>query len=209
MSNRENKNKYKMPLSEKILRFFLGFLIPFVVINGFIYYIYIQCPSIKVVDTDSNEYEENKIKFVVNCHIPVKDVTVTFDNNLIPYNKTNNNYSIDISENGVYTIKAVAINGAVSNYSVPVESKDNVPPTINTETAVITGNTLIINVSDNESNINYDNLYATLEDGTKILPKMTDKSIGSVQFQIDSGKKVVVHVEDEYGNYSETSFTIS
>lgn len=209
MSNDKNKTKYKMPISEIILRFFFGFLIPFVAINGLIFFIYIQCPTIKVVDTDSNEYEENKIKFYVDCKIPIKDVSVTYENNTLPYTKSNNTYILDISDNGVYTIQAVAMNGAISNYSVPVDTKDSVPPKIDIDTAIITGNTLMITVSDNESSINYDNLYATLEDGTQISPKVVDKSVGTVQFQIDSGKKVVVHVEDEYGNSSETSFTIS
>ena len=207
--NNDKNTKYKMPISEIILRFFFGFLIPFLAINGLIFFIYVQCPTIKVVDTDSNEYEENKINFYVDCRIPLKDVSVTYDNKVLSYTKTNNKYSIDISDNGVYTIKATAINGAVSNYSVPVETKDSIPPKIDLDTAAITGNILMINVSDNESNINYDNLYATVDDGTKITPKVVDRELGSVQFQIDSGNKVVVHVEDEHGNYSETSFTIS
>lgn len=209
MNNDNKKTKYKMSIQEIILRFFFGFLIPFVAINGLIFFIYVQCPTIKVIDTDSNEYEENKIKFYVNCRIPLKDVSVTYENNSIPYTKSNDTYILDISDNGIYTIKAVALNGAISNYSVPVDTKDSVPPKIDIDTAVITGNTLIITVSDNESSINYDNLYATLEDGTKISPKAVDKAVGTVQFQIDSGNKVVVYVEDEYGNHSETSFTIS
>ena len=209
MNNDNKKTKYKMPISEIILRFFFGFLIPFVAINGLILFIYIQCPNIKVVDTDSNEYEENKIKFYVACRIPLKDVSVSYNNNSIPYTKSNDTYILDISDNGVYTIKAVAINGATSNYSVPVDTKDSVPPKIDIDTAIITGNTLMVTVSDNESSVNYDNLYATLEDGTKIIPKSVDKAVGTIQFQIDSGNKIVVHVEDEYGNSSETSFTIS
>ena len=209
MSKDKNVKKSKLPISKILLRFFFGFLIPFVVINGLIFFIYIQCPNINVVDADSAEYNKDKIDFYVNCSIPLKEVSVVYDNATFPYTKTGNKYSIDISDNGVYTIKAVAINGASYTYSVPIETKDSIPPTINLETATITGNILNISISDNESQINYDKLYATLEDGSTISPKLVDKSLGTVQFQIDKGNKITVHLEDEHGNSSETPFTIT
>ena len=205
----KNKTKQKMSITEIILRFFFGFLIPFVAINGLILFIYIQCPRIQVVQKDSSEFEENKIKFSVDCRLPIKDIKVTLLDKDIAYSKINNKYVVDISDYGTYVIKATAINGAVSIYNDPIENKDNIPPTIDTETVVITGNVLNINIRDNESGINYENLYATLEDGSKINPMTVDKETGNVQFKIETGNKIIVHIEDEYGNSSETPFTIA
>lgn len=203
-----SKNK-KMSIAEIIVRFFLGFLIPFVVINGIILYIYIQAPSIKVVAQDSDEFEKNKIKFTIDCKLPLKDVEVTFQNNVVAYTKLKDMYIVEVNSNGSYQIKATAINNAIANCYGGVETIDSMPPNIDLDTAIITGNTLIISIHDDQSEINYDKLYATLEDGTTIRPIQVDKSIGSVQFQIDKGNKITVHLEDEHGNASETPFTIT
>ena len=118
-------------------------------------------------------------------------------------------YVIDVTENGTYTVKATAINGAISVYNAPIESKDVTPPSIDVETVIITGNVLNITVRDDNSGINYDNLYATLENGEKISPSFVDKEVGAVQFKIETGDKIIVHVEDATGNSSETPFTIT
>ena len=83
------------------------------------------------------------------------------------------------------------------------------PPSIDVETVIITGNVLNITVRDDNSGINYDNLYATLENGEKISPSFVDKEVGAVQFKIETGDKIIVHVEDVSGNSSETPFTIT
>lgn len=210
MSKNNNiETKQKMSIMEIILRFFFGFLIPFVLINGLIFFIYIQCPIIKVVDTDSKDFEENKIKFSVECKLPLKEVKVLYQDKDFAYSKTDNLYVIDVTDNGTYTVKATAINGAISVYNAPIESKDVTPPSIDVETVIITGNVLNITVRDDNSGINYDNLYATLENGGKIYPTFTDKEVGAVQFTIETGDKIVVHVEDIVGNFSETPFTIT
>lgn len=201
--------KSKISISTILLRFFFGFLIPFVVINGLILFVYIQVPSIKVLDTDSSEFEKDKIKFTVDCKLPLKSVKVTYQDEEVAYSKIKDTYVIKVDSNGSYHITAIALNNAVANWYGDVETIDKVPPIIDSDTAVIAGNTLNISISDNESQINYDKLYATLEDGSTISPKLVDKSLGTVQFQIDKGNKITVHLEDEHGNSSETTFTIT
>ena len=206
--NKKDKNQ-KMSITEIILRFFFGFLIPYVILNGLIFFVYIQTPKISVVTQDSSEYEDNKIKFTVDCKLPIKNVEVTFQDEIVAYTKLRDMYIVEVNSNGSYQIKATAINNTVANYYGGVETIDSVAPTIDLDTAIITGNTLLINIHDDQSQINYEKLYATLEDGTTVEPKQVDQSIGNVQFQIDTGNKITVHLEDEYGNASETPFTIS
>lgn len=209
MSNKRLKYKRKMSVAEIILRFFFGFLIPFVLINGTIFFLFIQTPKIQVVEQDSKDYEENKIKFSVNCLLPVTDVKTYYQESEVAYSKLGNAYIVNADNNGAYKINVTALNNSTANSIIEIDTQDSVPPTIDLDSAVITGNTLIISVRDNQSGINYDNLYATLENGTRLNPTYIDKSSGTVQFQITEGKKVVVHVEDDFGNHSDTSFTIS
>ena len=207
MNNRRLKTKHKMPIIEIVLRIFFGFLIPYVLINGIIFFLFIQTPKIQVIDQDSKDYEENKIKFSIDCLLPITDVKTYFQEAEIAYSKLGNTYVIDAENNGTYQIKVMALNRASVNSIVEVETQDGVAPTIDLNSAIITGNTLILSVHDDQSEINYDNLYATLENGDKLTPTYVDKSSGTVQFQITEGKKIVIHVEDTFGNHSETSFT--
>ena len=204
-----NKIKHKMSAVEVLLRIFFGFLIPYALINGIIFFLFIQTPRITIIDQDSKDYEENKIKFSIDSMLPLTDVKTLYQESEIAYSKLGNIYIIDASDNGSYQIKVTSLNRSSANSIVDIETKDNVAPTIDLDSAVITGNTLIISVHDNQSEINYDNIYATLENGTKLTPTYVDKSSGTIQFQITDGKKVIVHVEDSSGNHSETSFTIS
>ena len=200
------KVKNKISVLEIIMRFFFGFLLPFVVINGIILFLFIQVPEISIFDENATEYEEEKIKFTVKCLLPISDIKTYFEDNEIPYTKFNNIYVIEAKDNGTYQIKARAINGSSAEIKASVEAKDVVPPAIDIENALITSNMLVFSIYDVESEINYDNVYATLEDGTRLTPSYIDKSSGTVQFQINTQGKITVHVEDMEGNPTETTF---
>lgn len=204
-----NRIKHKMSAVEILLRIFFGFLIPYALINGVIFFLFIQTPKIIVTEQDSKDYENNKIKFSIDSMLPLTDVKTYYQESEIAYSKLGNTYIIDANTNGSYQIKVTSLNRSSVNSTIDIETKDSVAPIINLDSAVITGNTLIISVHDNQSEINYDKLYATLENGTNLTPTYIDKSSGTIQFQITGGKKVIVHVEDSSGNHSETSFTIS
>ena len=209
MGNKRLKSKRKMSIGEIILRFFFCFLIPYILINGIVFFLFIQTPKINVVEQDSKDYEENKIKFSIDCLLPVTDVKTYYQESEIAYSKLGSVYIINADNNGAYKINVTALNNSTANSIIEIDTQDSVPPTIDLDSAVITGNTLIISVHDNQSGINYDNLYATLENGTRLNPTYIDKSSGTVQFHITEGKTVIVHVEDDFGNHSDTSFTIS
>lgn len=200
--------KNKMSPLEIILRFFFGFLIPFVVINGLIFFLFIQVPTINITKEDSSDYEESKIKFQVECLLPITEIKTYFNDSDVPYTKNGDTYIINADENGTYKIVASALNKASSEALATVETKDVIAPTIDLENAVVTGNTLIFSVKDEQSEINYDNLYGLLENGEKISPSHIDAISGNIQFKIESGEKIIIHVEDIEGNGADITFTI-
>lgn len=203
------KNKQKMSITEILLRAFFGFIIPYLLINGIIFFIFIQTPKISILGQDSKDYEEDKVKFTINCLLPLIDVKTYYENTEIAYTKLGNTYIINIENNGSYQIKVTALNRSSANSIIDIETQDDKAPVVDVNSAVITGNTLIISVYDDQSNINYDKLYATLEGGEQIKPSYVDRASGTVQFQVTSGEKITIHIEDESGNHSETVFNIS
>ena len=189
-----------------MLRFFFGFLIPFVIINGIVFFFFIQVPDITLVDKDSNEYEDSKIKFSVNCILPIIGIKTSYEDKEIPYIKYGDMYIIDANDNGTYQIAATALNRATAQVIATIETKDVTSPIIDVDNAVITSNMLIFSISDTESEINFDNIYAITESGDKVAPSYIDRSSNTIQFQIEAGKKLTVHVEDTEGNPTETTF---
>lgn len=210
MQNIEKRTKkQKLPLKTRLLKFFIGFLIPYIIINGIILFLFIQTPKIKIIENTDPEYEKDKIKFTINCLIPIADVEVYFQENNIPYTRFASYYIIDATNNGTYRVKVTAMNKAFVNSYIDIETRDVTPPIINVEDAIITGNTLNFSVSDSKSGINYDTIYAETTDGTKLNPTYIDKSSGTIEFTINKYKKLTVHVEDTLGNSSETTFNLN
>lgn len=203
MKRSKANKKQKIDIGHAILRFFFGFLIPFVLINGLILFLFIQLPTIEV------EHDDSKIKFTVSCLLPITDVKAYFDQTEIPYTKVSDTYLIDANENGIYRIQVKAINGATKDQPITVESRDSEPPIINTDEAIIAGNTLTFNVQDTLSGINYDNLYITTDGETHVKPIYVDKPSGTVQFKIESNSSITIHVEDTLGNYAEKILNIN
>ncbi|MBO6134314.1 MAG: hypothetical protein J6O09_00850 [Lachnospiraceae bacterium] len=201
-----NENKEKMSILEIILRFLLGFLLPFVLINGIILYLFIQVPNISIIGEDSDEYEVSKIKFRVESILPITSVKTFHEDTEIAYTKLNDIYTIDAEAVGSYQINASIINGAKSQVIATLEAKDIAPPAIDFDNAVITNNMLIFTIFDNESEINYDSIYGLDDDGNRLSPIYIDKSSGTIQFQVNPGKRITVHVEDVEGNSIETAF---
>lgn len=207
--NRKRYEQPKMSAGEILFRIFFGFLIPFVAINGIILFLFIQTPKIHVVDSESTDYEDSKIKFYTESLLPIIDIKTFFQENPIAYSKFGDYYIIDAKDNGTYQIIVTSLNKATVNSYVDIEAHDNDAPTINVDDAVIIGNTLTITVSDPLSGINYDNVYAIDENNNTESPKYIDKASGTIQFQFDSKKKLTIHVEDVNGNASEATFNAS
>ena len=202
--NKKN-NKRKLEPLEIVIRFFFGFLLPFLFINGIILYLYIQTPTINVVKEDSNDYVQDSIKFSVDSILPVTSIKTLKDNVDISYSKYGDYYTVDAKENGSYQIAVKILNGATANSYINIETKDTTPPVIDTSNAIISVDSITVYIMDHESEINYDNVYATTDTGEKEMPLSTDEKTGAIEFHYETGKKLVIHVEDVAGNYSEVT----
>lgn len=209
MSKINKITKSKMSIGEIFLRFFFGFLFPFVIINGLILFFFIQVPTITPVDENSTEFEDSKIKFSIDCILPIININTYFEDTEIAYSKLGNTYVVEANENGNYKIIATALNKASTQVTVTIETKDIIAPTINVDSATITSNLLSFTVSDEHSEINYDAVYATNDNGEKVSPIYIENLTGTIQFEIKPGEQLTVHIEDIEGNSTETMFVAS
>ena len=188
-----------------IVKFFLGFLFPYVIINGLILFIIIDKPSINVL-TDLSEQEKiDHIQFSIENILPIINVSVTNNDKAINFSKAGQTYTFPINENGSYKIEATAINKMTVTTFCNVDTLDDVSPTINLTDATYSAGILTFTISDNDSGINYDNLYGIINN-EKTSPHFIDKPTGTIKFKISTGQSITIHVEDNNGNISETTF---
>lgn len=206
------ENEKRNNILNIFLRIVFGFIVPFIVINGLIYFVYTAHPTINIVEND-NVLDENgnaNISFTIDCPIPLSGVIayrVEEDNSIneIPYTKLGDKYNINISENGTYIITAKSINNSVSKTSTYIDTLDNNPPSINMENAILIGKSITFEISDDQSGINYDNLYSIDDSGRIEHPQSLDESSGTVTFRFENTSKLTIHVEDKSGNSFETT----
>ena len=206
------KNEKTNTILNVFLRIIFGFLVPFVVINGLIYFLYTAHPTINII-TNDNAIEDNgtaNISFTIDCPIPLSSIVVYRNEeddtiNEIPYTKLGDTYNINISENGTYIIVAKSLNNSIAKTSTYIDTLDNTPPTIHMENAVFFGKSITFEISDDQSGINYDNLYSVDDSGRQEHPQSLDESSGTVTFRFENTNSLTIHVEDMSGNSIETT----
>lgn len=202
---RMNKTK-QSNMSSILKKFFLGFLLPYLLINGIIFFIYTEVPHISIKE-QTEDKQLSKIEFTIDSKLPIIDVKVECLNEEVPYTKTGNTYSIDANNTGTYKITAKALNQLTAVSSCSIESLDESAPVIDTESAIIANGTITINISDNQNAINYDSIYAKDENGNMISALSIDQNTGSVQFNVSDLSSIIIHVEDLSGNATETNIS--
>ena len=205
-----NKKEKQIDILRIVVKFFFGFLIPFVAINSIILFLYTTGPEIIVEDYNNEDYNITNVKFQVKNVLPITSVTVSKDNgDIVKYTKLNDDYSIPIDSNGSYKITVLSINKMQAVTFVDINAIDDTPPSINTDTLVYSTGTLSFNINDNQSGINYDKVYVKNSSGEEFKPTYVDKSTGMVQFTLESAEGIIIHIEDQMGNSAETNINIA
>lgn len=202
INKRKNTDKKNIDVLRIIIRFFFGFLIPYVAINLIILFLFTTGPEIIVEDYNTEDYNISNVKFQVKNILPISKISITKDNGEeVKLDKLDDKeYSIPITTNGSYKIEVLSINKMQAVTFVDINAIDDTPPSINTDTLVYSTGTLSFNINDNQSGINYDNLYVINSSGEQIKPNYIDKSTGMVQFALESAEGITIHIEDKIGN---------
>ena len=206
MNRKSIKKTEQSNISSILLKFFLGFLLPYLLINGIIFFIYTEVPRINIRE-QADDKQLSKIEWTIDSKLPVIDVKVECLDVEVPYTKSGNVYSIDAPTVGTYKITAKALNQLTAVSSCSIESLDESAPIIHTESAIIANGTLTITISDNQNAINFDSIYAKDENGNMISAMSMNQDTGSVQFNVSGLSSIIIHAEDLSGNSSETNLS--
>ena len=211
-TTRSHRNKKKNPYTRTswkdnpILRNLIFFVLPFLVINGLIFFFAVYTPKVELDIGDTTDYKSVDVTVRIHSLLPLKNSSITLDSAPLEMERDGQTYTATLTANGVVEVTAESINGMSRTVFEHVMVLDDTAPTVD-EDYTLNSNFLTITVSDSLSGVNYDELYGRDEDGERVEPTSIDQETGTVVFPM-SGNTITVHIEDFVGNAAEPSYSI-
>ena len=191
-----------------LIRFLLGFLIPYVLINGLILLFVVQAPSIEASEPDTKDYQNADVSFKVSSLIPLKSVTASIEGQDVPLEKNGSTYKCTLTSNGNLTVTAVAINNMTKTSHIQVNLLDETNPVINEDSVVLGAGYLEFEVSDTQSGVDWDSIYAVDSLGNNLKPTDINRTTGRVTFSM-AADSITVYVSDLAKNQAQANFAVN
>ncbi len=190
-SNRSGK-KFRQKPSSDTSNLFLFYILPFIVFNGILFYCITATPKITLNIQESNDYLTTEASMVIESWFPTKSISLNMDGEeLEPEQGKRRTYTVPINRNGVLKATVVNINGMSSTIFRHVNILDDNPPAF--EHATLDDGILILQVTDSQSLVNPDSVYAT-------------DSANQLTFEMDLNG-LHVFIQDKAGNEAQKTFT--
>ncbi len=191
-----------------LTRFLLGFLIPYLVINGLVLLFVIQAPSITASEPDTKDYQNAEVTFKVSSLIPLKSVTASIEGQEVPLEKSGSSYKCTVTNNGNLTVTAVAINSMTKSSHIQINLLDEANPVIDEDSVVLGAGYLEFIVSDTQSGVDWDSIYAVDSLGNNLKPTDINKNTGKVTFSM-AADSIAVYVKDLANNEAQANFAVN
>lgn len=185
---------------QKLKNALLFFVLPYLVINGLIFFFVTATPDVDIAVKDTSDYQTTQVEFKINTILPVKELTVQMESEPLEYTETGrNSYICDVYQNGMVYVTVKSINGMQTNNYVSVSVLDDTAPSIDEESCVISGGNLTFTISDSQSGVDFESIYGIYDGGKEVKPTRIDQSSGSVTIPMYSDS-IELHFEDMVGN---------
>lgn len=191
-----------------ILRFLFGFLVPYIVINGIIFLLVTASPSVEVSDPNTTDYKTATVSIKPGGLLPLKNLTATLEGEPIELTKDGSDYTAILDDNGTLTVTATSVNGMIKTCRTQVNLLDETPPVIDEDSVNLGAGYIEFTVSDNQSGVDFDSIYAIDGDGDNIRPTDVNKSTGTVMFSMKTDT-LQVYVKDLAGNEVPATFSVN
>ena len=211
-SNRSGK-KFRQKPSSDTSNLFLFYILPFIVFNGILFYCITATPKITLNIQESNDYLTTEASMVIESWFPTKSISLNMDGEeLEPEKGKRRTYTVPINRNGVLKATVVNINGMSSTIFRHVNILDDNPPAF--EHATLDDGILILQVTDSQSLVNPDSVYAT-DSANQVRQPLSVERLGTsadntisyeLTFEMDLNG-LHVFIQDKAGNEAQKTFT--
>lgn len=205
-SNSRSKKSARLA-SPGLKTILLFYVLPYLLINGLIFYLVTVKPKYTVSVGETTDYTTTSMSLTIKSILPTRNLSVSLNGEPLELESTGKkSYTAPITVNGTIEVYLESFNGmAVSTYE-HVNILDDDPPTI--EVASIEDGILTITLSDSQSGIDFTSLHAIDSTGAIIQPLSVDKLNYTATFQTDPGG-MTLYVTDMSGLTTEQPLSIN
>lgn len=204
MANPHRGNKSISPKDNSFLSLLVFWILPFVIINTLLFFIFTATPDLEITIIDPGDYQSAEIEVKVKSIFPNDGLGVTLNDEPIEMEEVDSRtFKKTVYNNGTVAAGMTNKNGMSKIVYETIDCIDDAPPTI-TEADSAAG-FVSMYVDDAQSGVDFDSIYAVKSDGTTIEPSLMDEGEALVVFNYDT-PTVEVHVSDKVGQEAVITF---
>ncbi len=183
----------------------LFYVLPFIVVNGLIFFLVTSKPKGEITINESSDYISTTMELKIKSLLPVKSIEVTLDGAPIEMTKTGlKTYSTVLKNNGVLEVKLICFNKMKTVLGDQVDVLDDTPPVI--KDRVVENGILSFRLEDSQSGVDYSSISGCDEDNQDIAPLSIDRSTGRVTFELKKDN-LNITAKDKIGNELHATIT--
>lgn len=199
------KGRYVQKSSSDLPQLLLFYILPFIVFNVLLFFVVTAVPKVTLEVADTNDYLSTEATLKIDSWFPTRSIRAAMDEEELELNKgSRRNYTISITRNGVLEVTVENLNGMSTTVYQHIDILDDVPPSF-TDASLDDG-LLTVHISDSQSTINFDGIYALDSTGARRVPVSMDRSAGAVTFEMDLAG-LQVFIMDRAGNEAGRAFS--
>ncbi len=208
----------KIPTHEEVARYsrrhrnddgfahvLLFYVLPFIVLNAIIFFLVTSTPKFTIEAGSTENYLTTQVVLTVDSHFPIRSVEVTLDGEELALEQSaRRTYIAPINKNGVLEATVINKNGMSLVQYEHVDVLDDTPPVF--DEAIVDNGVVTLMISDSQSGLNFDSVYALDSAGELVTPISADPLTDTFSFAIDPDG-LYVHAQDWAGNEVQGTFT--
>ncbi|SET88949.1 hypothetical protein SAMN05443270_1888 [Lacrimispora sphenoides] len=183
----------------------LFYVLPFIVINGLIFFLVTSRPKGEITIGESSDYISTTMELKIKSLLPVNSMEVSLNGSPVEITKTGlKTYSAVLKSNGTLTVKLTCFNKMKTVIDEQVDVLDDTPPVIKDK--VVENGILYFRLEDSQSGVDYSSISACDEDNQDIAPMSIDRSTGRVTFELIKDN-LNITAKDNIGNELHVTIT--
>ena len=183
----------------------LFYILPFIVFNAIVFHLVTAKPRFELTVADTSDYQTTTATLTMKSWLPAKSIVMELDGENLELTKDKKRtYTTTLHRNGSLQAIVTNFNGMPADSIKYVNILDDTPPTFSA--SHIEEGVLTVTLTDSQSGINYDSVYALNSTGERVLPLVANRDLNTFSFTMDSAG-LRIFVQDMAGNESQGSFT--
>jgi len=183
----------------------LFYVLPFIVVNGLIFFLVTSRPKGEITIGESSDYISTTMELKIKSLLPVKSMEVALNGSPVEMTKTGHKtYSAVLKSNGTLAVKLTCFNKMKTVLDEQVDVLDDTPPVI--KDSELDNGVLSFRLEDSQSGVDYSSIFGCDEDNQDIAPLSIDRSTGRVTFELRKDN-LNITAKDNIGNELHATIT--